>query len=112
MYSTKIYSDIDIHRILNWKKYQINDIIDSIKRISKQPFDKLLIILDDLMKIIFEIMLISKDISLKESTFNALVSIFGEINKGVNIKYHNKIIKWIKNYFKYPYIWKYYLYNY
>merc|ERR1711933_407521 len=104
--STKIYSNIDIHQFLTWKNHNIDNVVAAVKRVAKQPFIQLLTILDELMKVIFTIMLESNDQNLIEQTYSTLVGVLGEANKNINSKYKPRIKEWIELHFKYSKVWR------
>eukprot|EP01084_Bolivina_argentea_P006400 12128_1 len=104
--STKIYSNIDIHKFLTWKNHNINHVVQAVKRVAKQPFTQLLTILDELMKCIFTIMLESTDNNLIEQTYATLIGVLGEANKNTTIKYKPRIEEWIELHFKYSRVWR------
>lgn len=56
MQSTKILPDNDIHLFLTWRHQPVERVAQAVRRVAKKPFNQLLVILDDLMKTIFEIM--------------------------------------------------------
>eukprot|EP01084_Bolivina_argentea_P063021 115127_1 len=104
--STKIYSNIDIHKFLTWKNHDIESVVAAVRRVARQPFVHLLTILDELMKCIFEIMLQSTDNNLIEQTYATLIGVLGEANKNTTVKYKPRIEEWIELHFKYSRVWR------
>eukprot|EP01084_Bolivina_argentea_P203609 347715_1 len=104
--STKIYADIDIHRCLTWKHQKQETVIQSLKRVSRQAINQIMIIFNDLMDCMFSMMRQADNYIVIEMIYNVITNIFSEITKNINLKYEKRINEWIENKFKYKYIWR------
>ncbi|ETO31998.1 dedicator of cytokinesis 3, partial [Reticulomyxa filosa] len=107
MCSTKVLPDNDIHTFMTWEDQDPKTLASAIQRVQRKTFGELMQVLDEFMKVVFSIMsTLHKDPGMVEQSFFALVGVLGEVNKGVNIRFKNRIEEWIQNRFEYPGLWK------
>lgn len=92
--------------MLTWQTQSIATVVAAVKRVARQPFVKLLTILDELMAAIFSVFLECNDPSLIEQTYATLMGVLGEANKNTNMQYKPRVLQWIESHFAVSKVWR------